>query len=392
MAADPINSRPITQAGFAALKRGDPAAARACFERSISTGTAEAAAWFGLSLVHRSEGASQEESFNLDQALKLDARYLPALLAKGDWFAKSGDRRAASSYYRAVIKLAATLTSVPADLRAELARAEAASRRFAREFEEHLLSSLSASGLGTPGSERFGHAIELLLGKKQIYLQQPKYFFFPELAQIQFFEPRTFEWAGALEQEFDAIRAEITAVLADGGGFVPYLQPDASRPSFDTKQLIGNPDWSAYFLIKDGVAVAAHMARCPRTAAALSRVPLCRIDSRTPSVLFSLLRPKARIPPHHGFMNTRLICHLPLIVPHNCGLRVGNETREWREGELMVFDDTIEHEAWNSSNEPRVVLIFDVWRPELSGQERQLVSAMLAAIDGFDGNPQKWTD
>jgi aspartyl/asparaginyl beta-hydroxylase (cupin superfamily) len=108
-------------------------------------------------------------------------------------------------------------------------------------------------------------------------------------------------------------------------------------------------------------------------------------------VLFSLLRPGARIPPHHGFMNARLICHLPLIVPPNCGLRVGNETREWREGEVVVFDDSIEHEAWNSSNEPRAVLIFDVWRPELSDKERHLVTTMLAAIDRFDG-PRQWTD
>ena len=65
-------------------------------------------------------------------------------------------------------------------------------------------------------------------------------------------------------------------------------------------------------------------------------------------------------------LNTRLICHLPLIVPPGCGFRVGNETREWEEGKLLIFDDTIEHEAWNESDQDRVVLIFDIWRPELS--------------------------
>jgi len=392
MAADPTNSGSITQAGFAALKRGDSAAARALFERSISTGAAEAAAWFGLSQAHRLQGASDEESSSLDQALKLDAHYLPALLAKADWFARFGDRRAASSYYRAFIKLAATLPSVPAHMRADLARAQAVSQRFAREFEDHLLSSLAANGLGSSASKRFGHAIELLLGRKQIYLQEPKYFFFPELPHIQFFDPRAFDWVAELEAESGAIRAELTALLAAGDGFIPYLQAEQSRPAFDTKKLLGNPDWSAYFLIKEGVAMAKHMAQCPRTVAALRRAPLCRIERRTPSVLFSLLRPGTRIPPHHGFMNTRLICHLPLVMPRGCGLRVGNEARQWREGELIVFDDTIEHEAWNSSNEARIVLIFDIWRPELSEEERRLVSAMLAAIDGFDGNPQKWTD
>jgi len=138
--------------------------------------------------------------------------------------------------------------------------------------------------------------------------------------------------------------------------------------------------------------VEANAALCPRTFAAISEIPLCRIDQRTPSVLFSLLRPGARIPPHHGFTNARLICHLPLIVPPQCALRVGNETRSWTEGEVVLFDDSIEHEAWNSSNEPRIVMIFDVWRPELSAEERDLVAAVLAAADSFGGPRRQWTE
>jgi aspartyl/asparaginyl beta-hydroxylase (cupin superfamily) len=86
-----------------------------------------------------------------------------------------------------------------------------------------------------------------------------------------------------------------------------------------------------------------------------------------------------------------LICHLPLILPGQCALRVGNETREWREGELFIFDDTIEHEAWNSSGELRVVLLFDIWRPELSREERVLVAAMLEAVSRF-GPRHEWTE
>jgi aspartyl/asparaginyl beta-hydroxylase (cupin superfamily) len=82
---------------------------------------------------------------------------------------------------------------------------------------------------------------------------------------------------------------------------------------------------------------------------------------------------------------------LPLIVPPGCALRVGNETRAWREGELVVFDDTIEHEAWNKSAEVRVVLLFDIWRPELTDIERSLVAAMLESIDGFGGSRREWT-
>jgi aspartyl/asparaginyl beta-hydroxylase (cupin superfamily) len=98
----------------------------------------------------------------------------------------------------------------------------------------------------------------------------------------------------------------------------------------------------------------------------------------------------ARIPPHHGFVNTRLICHLPLVVPEGCELRVGGEMRAWREGEALIFDDTIEHEAWNRSAETRVVLLFDIWRPELSEEERGLVTAMFNAVDSYGGERVPW--
>jgi aspartate beta-hydroxylase len=392
MAASPINLPALTAAGFAALKRGDPNAARLSFDQAIAAGAADAAVWFGLAGVHRALGASAQEGAALDRALGLDARHLPALIAKGDLYARLGDRRAADSYYTAALKLAANVPSLAPEWRAELRRVEAASQGFAREYEAHLLAALDGAGLGGPGTERFAHAIDLLLGKRQIYFQQPKYFFYPELPQIQFFDRRLFPWIGALEREFDAMRAEARAILDADVRFVPYVQRNPDRPAFDVRGLLDDPNWGAFYLIKDGATVADNAALCPRTMAALSGVPLCRIDGRTPSVLFSLLRPGARIPPHHGFMNVRIIGHLPLIVPPNCALRVGNETRAWREGEVLLFDDSIEHEAWNSSSEPRLVLLFDVWRPELSAQERELVASLLRAIDTFGGPRSKWTD
>src|SRR5207248_7160597 len=98
---------------------------------------------------------------------------------------------------------------------------------------------------------------------------------------------------------------------------------------------------------------------------------MSKIGARTPAVLFSRLEPGAHIPPHNGMLNCRLICHLPLIVPAGCWLRVGNETREWEDGKLLIFDDSIEHEARNPSGEIRIILLFDIWRPELSEAERQ---------------------
>ena len=90
--------------------------------------------------------------------------------------------------------------------------------------------------------------------------------------------------------------------------------------------------------------------------------------------------PRTHIPPHTGVTNTRLTVHLPLIVPPNCGFRVGSETREWVPGKAWVFDDTIEHEAWNRSDAPRAVLIFDIWNPILTAAERDLVRAATEVV------------
>jgi aspartyl/asparaginyl beta-hydroxylase (cupin superfamily) len=302
-----------------------------------------------------------------------------------------GDGRAASAYFAAAIKAAARYPSLPDEWRAELRRAESLSEQHRREFETHLLSRLTRAGFDASAGGRFAHAVDLLLGKREVFSQQPKFFYYPELPQIQFFDRQLFPWVSELESEFAAIRSEAGAMLAANTDFVPYVQREGHRPAFNERGLLDNPDWGAFFLIKNGVTVEANAARCPRTFAAISRIPLTRIAKRTPSVLFSLLRPGMRIPPHHGFMNARIIGHLPLIVPPNCGLRVGNETRCWKEGETLFFDDSIEHEAWNSSAEPRIVLIFDVWRPELTAPERELIAATLTAVDGF-GPARPWTD
>jgi aspartyl/asparaginyl beta-hydroxylase (cupin superfamily) len=89
-------------------------------------------------------------------------------------------------------------------------------------------------------------------------------------------------------------------------------------------------------------------------------------------------------------VNTRLICHLPLIVPGGCRLRVGNDTRALVEGKAWLFDDTMEHEAWNDSDRTRVILLFEIWRPELTEEERRLVSATFEAIDAHRGTTPAW--
>lgn len=352
---------------------------------------ADADAWFGLALAHRTLGPPEAEAAALDRALELEPRHLPALIRKGDLYTARSDARAAASFYRAAIKIARTTGTLSAQWRAEIARIEGLVRAAGVDYERHLIADLCRQGLDGAGTQRFTQALDLMLGRRRVYRQQPQVFYFPELPQIQFYDRADFPWARALEADTAAIRSELHGILQAVDRFAPYMQPNPDRPAFNTNGLLNDPSWSACHLIKGGEEVAENAALCPHTMNALRRLPLCRIKGRTPTALFSLLRPGAHIPPHHGFLNTRLICHLPLIVPPGCALRVGNETRPWREGEVVIFDDSIEHEAWNRSPELRVVLLFDVWRPELTDKERSLVAAMLESIDRYGGRRREWT-
>jgi aspartyl/asparaginyl beta-hydroxylase (cupin superfamily) len=210
--------------------------------------------------------------------------------------------------------------------------------------------------------------------------------YFPELPALEFYDRAEFPWLDGIEAAFDDIRTELTGVLvSDRAGLEPYIAYPEGVPLDQWKELNKSRRWSAYFLWNQGDAQASHLARCPRTAQALKGVPQCDVARRGPSAFFSVLDAGTRIPPHTGVTNTRLIVHLPLIVPPGCGFRVGSETREWVPGKAWVFDDTIEHEAWNSSDAPRAVLIFDIWNPFLSGAERDLVRAATEVVGQYYG-------
>ena len=178
------------------------------------------------------------------------------------------------------------------------------------------------------------------------------------------------------------------ALLADPGDALrPYVRMESGIPDNKWSPLDHSLDWGACFLWEYGKPNLPVLDRCPRTAAALALLPSAHIPGRSPSAFFSLLKPHTHIPPHTGVTNTRAIIHLPLIVPVGCGFRVGGETREWREGQAFAFDDTIEHEAWNNSDDLRAVLIFDVWNPHLTVAEQDLITRYYNAADATGLNP-----
>jgi aspartyl/asparaginyl beta-hydroxylase (cupin superfamily) len=209
---------------------------------------------------------------------------------------------------------------------------------------------------------------------------EPTHFHYPGLPEREFHERAAAPWIEALERETPAILGELQSLIdAERTELQPYISYSDHEPKDQWRSLDGSTDWTAIHLIRNGVVITANADQCPRTMAALSRVPQPQVRGCSPNAMFSLLAPGTRIPPHHGVSNTRLICHLPLIVPEGCHFRVGATTRNWERGRAFLFDDSIEHEAANDGEGLRIVLIFDVWHPALVPAEREAVGAMMAA-------------
>lgn len=383
-------SHPLAAVALSALRKGDWVGARAALEGMAADGAGDADVLALLGTACHRLGDTTAAHAAADRALNLNARHLRAVLLKADLLAGQGAKREANLYYRAVVEIAAGMPAVPADLAEGVARAQALKERLSADMTEQLMADLSAAGYSQSRSNaRFTHALDLVLGRRQPYFQQPQAFYYPELPTIQFYPREQFPWLDAVEAATGAMTEELAAVLADDAGFAPYLNSDPNLPTRSDYPLVDSMDWSTCHLWRDG-AETPNAARCPRTMAALAEAPLCQIAGRSPQIMFSQLKAGAHIKPHTGFVNTRLICHVPLIVPEGCRFRVGNETRIWETGKAWVFDDTIEHEAMNTSGQTRVVLIFDIWRPELNEEERALVATLLEAMDNFAPSKTTW--
>jgi aspartyl/asparaginyl beta-hydroxylase (cupin superfamily) len=367
--------------GIDALNRGDAGAAHAAFQAIIDIGRATPQLWALMAQACERLGDMVTLTQALDQMLAADPRDILALAMKGDLFLKAGDDRAAMGWYNMALRTAGQLQTqgqaLPPPLIDRLRRAEAATAAAAERFETHLLNTIDAdTGALNP---RFAESLAILAGRREVQLQQPTSFYYPGLPQIAFYDTADFDWVAGLEAAYPAIRAEVEAVMADPSGMAPYVQADPTRPNRG-HALLDDARWSAFHLFEAGQPVAANAARCPATMAALEAAPLPRIAGRSPMALFSILRPHTHIPPHWGMLNTRLICHLPLIVPDKCRLRVGNHERRVEPGKVLLFDDSVEHEAWNDSDEVRVILLFEVWRPELAADERAALTRLYEAV------------
>jgi aspartate beta-hydroxylase len=411
---------------LAAQGRGDDA--HAAYERVLAMQPehAEASAFFGARELARNQTTSAIEWF--ERARANDAANPQILLALGnayliaqkfeqalDVFARcvalapkafvarlqyaqalealGRDRAALAQYYSAITQaqrdgrwLSDASTAPP--LRDTVKRA----MRLVYEGRKRLFEALLA-----PLVERHGEAAMARASKcLKIYLGQlppdypdprqiPTFMYFPDLPPTTYFARSLFPWYEALEAATDSIRAEMQSVLEQPDALKPFLgehSPEATKAYLGG---IENPVWNAYFFYRHGERYAEHHARCPRTSAALDAVTsLVHIREHAPEVCYSVLTPGTHILKHRGVTNTRLVTHLPLIIPDHCAINVGGEEKVWRIGEAFSFDDTFEHEAWNRSDRTRVVMLMDVWNPYLTPAECDAVTRLVEGIGDFN--------
>lgn len=369
----------LEQQADRAAGAGDFASARALLEQAAAHDGASAGLWAKLSAMRKASGDAQGAVAALDAALAIDPLDFSILLSRALILERMGDPRAAIEYGKALAQ-APDDEPVPPSMQKAVEHARVIWSAHQVEAEARLAATIPP-GLSTFERDQVERFISNQTRRTRHFHQDPSDFHFPGLPEIEFHDRALFPELDALEGQTDAIRAEFEALIAaEAAQMVPYIQYPERVPLRQWAELNHNRDWTAIHLLQNGAPVEANARHCPQTMAAIAPLPQPQVPGASPNAMFSLLAPRTRIPPHTGVANSRLVCHLPLIVPPECGFRVGETVREWRPGEAFVFDDTIEHEAWNDSDQLRVVLICDLWPPALSPTARQAVAAVIAAL------------
>lgn len=225
---------------------------------------------------------------------------------------------------------------------------------------------------GSGEMERFNHAFRILSGRVELepppYPWQKPEFYVPGVPAKTWYGPDEIPQMSAVEAAYETIKRELLNILNHRSGF--------GMPTPVNQGIVKSGAWD-FFWVKDGCKkFEENWALCPETRRLIDSLP--RVGE---SAIFSALRPGTHIHPHCGVYNLRLTLHLPLIVPENCELRVAQETRGWEEGKCVVFNDSFVHESSNYSESSRYNLILDIWHPDLSAAEIQVLEELLHLLD-----------
>lgn len=369
--------------------RGDTQGAARLLEGCVAADPRRADTWLKLGAIRRAGGNIPAALSAIESGLAADPLHFMLLMSRASLLDAAGERDEAARFYLRALAQLPDDAAFPPVMQGVVDRARAAGEDY-RDRVAGRWQTLAAAvpGLTEPERARVARFTGNALRRTRPYHCEPTHYHYPGLVEREFHDRDAFPWLFALEAETDAIRNEYLALARRGSArSEPYVQYAPDLPVRQWAALNHSLDWTAFHLLKNGERVPANADACPDTLRALAPLDQPAIAGRSPNAMFSLLKPQTRIPPHTGFTNTRLVCHLPLIVPEGCWFRVGAERREWRVGEAFVFDDTIEHEAANDSDAPRVVLIFDLWHPGLARSERQAVAALMESDASESGAP-----
>ena len=365
-----------------ALAAQDFPRAATLFEEAAKDG-ADPSVLLRLAGAHRACGRPRVALDAVHRALAIAPRDFTALMLRANLLERMGDANAGEAWGHAIAqKPDGTL---PPQLAAVLAEGERLHAKWLEAKEAGWAARMADAETRADVDERarIARFRSNALRRTRPYHSEPTHFHFPGLREREFHPRSLFPWLDELEAATEAIAAELDAAMtAERAELVPYVQYAAHQPLDQWRALNHNPDWTAIHLLRGGRRIEANARHCPRTLGLLEKLGQPEIAGASPNAMFSLLAPGTAIPPHVGYNNARLVCHLPLVVPEGCWFRVGAETRNWRRGEAFVFDDTIEHEAMNPSDRLRVVFIFDVWHPDLSPVEREAVAALIGSEAG----------
>ena len=361
-----------------AVAAGDLKGACELLERAASDNAGDPGLWLKLAGLRR---GLRQPGLALDavhRALEIAPRDFTALLMRASLLDALDEPSAPEAWGHALANIPEG--ELPPPIAAAVARGRERHESWLAARNRQMLGAMASAEARADCEERgrIARFRDNVLRRTRPYHSNPTHFAFPELAEREFHPRRLFPWLAAVEAATGRITGEFQAVMAaERAELVPYIQYDDYLPLDQWKPLNRNPDWTAIHLLKNGERIDANARHCPETMQLLATLPQPEIAGAGPNAMFSLLAPDTHIPPHVGVNNTRLVCHLPLIVPEGCWFRVGAQTRGWTQGEAFVFDDTIEHEAMNPSDQLRVVFIFDIWHPDLSEVEREAVKALI---------------
>jgi len=189
-----------------------------------------------------------------------------------------------------------------------------------------------------------------------------------------FFDTGAFPWVEEVEAYWPLIRQELDNLLE-----CVDLLPGFEEIQAVQQDLSNDKRWKIFPLYLYGNKIEGNQKRCPQTVEALSKIPKLR------AAMFSVFQAKKSLPPHTGPYAGVLRYHLGVKVPANkqCGITVGGDTAYWEEGKSIIFDDSHMHNAWNNSDEDRVVLFVDFTRPLPTGYA-EMNENILTTISGSE--------